>query len=263
MQVDTIFIRTREKVAEWAARPEVLGVILVGSRSRGHSDELSDDDLEVILTDEAAALIAPVDCSDVLIEGEGTERRMIYDAEYLGWSGLADKLHSTHDLDHWPYERSPILFDRTGELEPLVKQLGQMDPEFRANRLKHAVIDAWIPPYRAGKCLKRGQMASVNLLVSRGARALIRLVFALESRWVPLDHWLEPELRTLHDPNGVAPCIVDALKTGDPAHLTKGLNLLEETLLAEGIPGPKGRNALFLELIHPSNAEERAVHGLQ
>jgi hypothetical protein len=260
--LDLVFEVTRNRVAEWSARPDVLAVLLVGSRSRGHSDDLSDDDLEVILTDESASQIAPGECSDVYIEGEGVTRRIIYDAEYLGLSGLRAKLQSPFDLDHWPYERAHILFHRVGEVAKIVEGLGKMDADFRAKRLKHSTIDAWIPPYRAKKCIKRGQMASARLLVSRGARALSRLAFALESRWVPLDHWLEPELKTLKDPAGLGHFIVQALLTGDPIYLENGLAALDSALLAEGIPGPKGRGDLFLELIHPENAVERAIHGL-
>jgi len=260
--MEVVFDQTRRRVEEWAAQPEVLGVLLVGSRSRGHFDELSDDDLEVILTDEAAARLSPPECSDVLVEGERPNRRMIYDAQYLGINALKAKEVSTLDLDHWPYERAPILFDRSGELEGVVAALGRMDADFRTRRLRHATIDASVPVYRVGKCLKRGQTASANLLVVRGARALTRLVFALESRWVPLDHWLEPELRTLRDEQGVAQHVIDALVTLDVAHIQTGLSLLEERLFSEGVPGPSGRNDLFMELIHPSNTEERAIHGL-
>ena len=261
--MDVVFDKTRERIGEWAADPNVLGVLLVGSKSRGHGDELSDDDLEVILTEEAAARIAPADCSDLLIEGEGAERRLIYDAQYLGIDGLRAKLASTLDLDHWPYERSPILFDRYGEMADLVPALGAMPADFRSKRLLHATIDAWIPPYRVGKCLKRGQVAAARLLVARGARALCRLVFALEWRWVPLDHWLQKELANLEDSVGVVPKILEALETGEAKPLQDGLTALEGPLLAEGVPGPKGRNDLFMELIHPSRAEERAIHGLQ
>src|SRR6476660_7090233 len=125
--MDVVFDETRRRVEEWAANPEVVGVLLVGSRSRGHSDELSDDDLEVILTDEAAARLSPTECSDVLIEGERPNRRMIYDAQYLGISALKAKERSTLDLDHWPYERAPILYDRFGQLEGVVAALGRMD----------------------------------------------------------------------------------------------------------------------------------------
>jgi hypothetical protein len=188
---------------------------------------------------------------------------LIYDAEYLGIGALRARIASPHDLDHWPYERSPILFDRTGGLKGLVADLGAMSPEFRSKRLLHATIDAWIPPYRVGKCLTRGQVAAAHLLVARGARALTRLVFALEWRWVPLDHWLQREIATLTDPAGVGPRILEALETCDATPLQEGLASLEPMLESEGVPARSGRNALLMELIHPSRVEERAIHGLQ
>jgi transposase len=261
--MDQVSDETRRRIEQWAKQPEVLGVLLVGSRSRGHADLLSDDDLEVILTDEAAGRLSPSECSDVLVEGERPNRRIIYDAQYLGISALRAKEQSTLDLDHWPYERAQMLYDRDGQLAIIVAALGKMDADFRRKRLRHATIDAWIPPYRVAKCLKRGQIASAHLLVVRGARALTRLVFALESRWVPLDHWLQPELRTLSDERGVAQLILDALVTLDAIPIERGLALLEERLAGEGVPPTVGRGDLFLELIHPSNIEERAIHGLQ
>jgi hypothetical protein len=260
--MDIVFDETRRRIAEWASQPEVLGVLLVGSRSRGHPDALSDDDLEVILTDDVAARLSPAQCSDVLIEGERPNRRIIYDAQYLGISALSAKEHSTFDLDHWPYEQARVLYDRDGQLDDVVSRLARMDPDFRSKRLRHATIDAAVPIYRVEKCLKRGQTASAKLLVVRGARALARLAFALEWRWVPLDHWLEPELRTLRDEHGVARCIVDALETLDVGHIQAGLGLLEEPLASEGVPRPAERNGLFMEIIHPSKVEERAIHGL-
>lgn len=261
--MDIIFDKTKTRITQWIEDPDVLGIVLVGSRSRGHGDEYSDDDLEVILTDEAAEHIPPAKCSDVLIEGEGPTRRMIYDAQYMGIGALREKQSSTFDLDHWPYERSPILFDRSGEIEQIRSAVGAMSDDFRHKRLLHATIDAWIPPYRVGKCLKRGQTAAAHLLVARGARALIRLVFALEWRWVPLDHWLQKEIATLEDAAGVGPMILEALETCAAKPLQDGLLALEGALTAEGVPGPSGRGDLFMELIHPSRVAERAVHGLQ
>ena len=105
-------------------------------------------------------------------------------------------------------------------------------------------------------------LAAGRLLVARGARALARIVFALEGRWVPLDHWLEPELATLTDPASVVPMLLAALREGNPKPLEEALSRLEEPLAAEGVARSDGRRALFLELIHPSKAAERAVHGL-
>jgi hypothetical protein len=93
---------------------------------------------------------------------------------------------------------------------------------------------------------------------------MCRLVFALEGRWVPLDHWLEPELKSLQDPTGAGTAIIEALITGSPQPLQQAFDGLNERLAAEGVPvEPRARRDLFMEIIHPSRAEERAIHGLQ
>jgi hypothetical protein len=258
--MNQIFPATARRLEEWRAQPEVLGVVLVGSKSRGHNDDLSDDDLEVLLTDQAFARLAPADCGEVLIEGEGASRRIIFDTQYTTLTDLVRKAGSTHDLDHWPYERAPVLWDRDGRIRVAVEQAGRMDAEFRRLRLLHATIDAWVAPRRAAKTIRRGADGAGRLLIARGARALLRVLFALEGRWVPLDHWVEAELRTLDDPTGAGPRLLDALLRGEPAPLEVALNGLEDRLAAEGVPRPDGRLALFYELIHPERAAERAIH---
>jgi hypothetical protein len=262
MSAQSIFPQTAVRVAEWKLRPEVLGVVHVGSKSHGHGDALSDDDLEVVLTDEAFARLAPHDISELLIEGEGAARQLIYDAEYISLSFLASKSKSHHDLEHYPYESAPILFDRDGRVTNAVQAAAKMDAAFRRARLHHATIDAWIAPRRALKTRRRGFEGAVHLLVARGAKALTRLLFALEWRWVPLDHWLEPELRTLTDPTHAAPMLLDALTRNDPQPLIDALASLEDRLASEGVPHSEHWHDLFLELIHPSRATERAIHGI-
>lgn len=260
--MQAIFPATAARLEEWKAQPEVLGVLLVGSKSRGHADELSDDDLEVLLTDEAFARIAPAECSELRIEGEGPRRKLLFDVQYTSLTDLQRKAGSPFDLDHWPYEQAGVLFDRDGAVVKAVAAAGGMDREFRQRRLLHATIDAWSAPYRAAKTLRRGADGAGRLLIARGARALVRIIFALEGRWVPLDHWLEAELRTLADPEKVGPGLIAALTSSDPTLLQDALNRLEDRLAAEGVARAADRTALFMELIHPSRAAERAMHGL-
>lgn len=257
-----IFPQTAARLEEWKARADVRGVLLVGSKSRGYGDRLSDDDLEVILDDEAHARLSPSECAEYVIEGEGETRRLIYDTQYAPLGGLEMKARSTRDLDHWPYEASSVLFDRDGRVSAAAAAAARMDGGFRRARLLHGTIDAGIALKRMAKTKVRGMEAATRLLLSRGAKALSRVLFALEWRWVPLDHWLEPELRTLKDNPSAVGGLLGALRTGDPAPLGEALESLEDRLDAEGVPRPAGRIELFLQLIHPSRAEERAVHGL-
>lgn len=260
--MQSIFSATAVRLEKWKAEPGVLGVVLVGSKSRGHNDELSDDDLEVLLDDESFARLAPADCGEIYVEGEGAERRLIYDVQYTSLTSLERKPSSHHDLDHWPYERAQVLFDRDGRVGAAVAAAGRMDPQFRHTRLLHATIDAWVAPRRAAKTIKRGADCAGRIIIAKGAKALARVIFALENRWVPLDHWLEAELRTLEDPQQVGPLLCQSVSTGDPAPLAEALNRLEDRLFAEGVPRAADRIPLFYELVHVSRVEERSMHGL-
>lgn len=261
--MDTIFPATAARLAQWKAQQEVLGVVLVGSKSRGHNDQYSDDDLEVLLSDEAFAALTPTECSEIFIEGEGDQRKLIYDAQLTSLTDIQRKLHSHHDLDHWPYERAQVLFDRDGKVAETVQAVGKMPADFRHLRLQHATIDAWTAAARARKTLHRGFEGAGCLLVARGAKALSRLLFALEWRWVPMDHWLELELPTLEDPTHGGPLLIEALKTHNPDVLDEVLNTLAARLEQEGISSSyQGRHDLFFELIHKNRAEERSIHGL-
>jgi hypothetical protein len=258
-----LFPATTERLEAWKADPDVLGVLLMGSKAQGHQDELSDDDLDVLLNDEAFARLAPGDCHDVLIEGEGNFRRIVYDALLTSLSALQAKASSHLDVDHWPYERAQVLFAREdAPVQGAVTAAAHMFPEFRRLRITHGTIDAWVAAHRAVKTVERRQEAAVALLVARGTKALARVLFALESRWTPLDHWLERELATLEDPERVGPSLVAALREKSSAPLLQALTALEDRLAGEGVPRPASRRALFLELIHPSRAEERAIHAL-
>jgi len=260
--VQAIFPLTAARVEEWSKRREVLGVLLVGSKSREHGDALSDDDLEVLLTDEAHERLTPAECIEWHAEGEGDARRLIYDVQYTRLSELERKPDSPRDLDHWPYERAAVLFDRDGRAARAVAAAAQMAGEFRRARLRHAYIDAWVASRRAEKTVKRAMEGATRMIVARGAKALSRILFALEWRWVPLDHWLEPELKTLSDETGACELLIKALVHGSPEPLAQALGVLEDSLAAEGLPRADGRAQLFFELIHPSRAAERAVHGL-
>ncbi|MFP5504031.1 MAG: hypothetical protein ACLGIN_16200, partial [Candidatus Sericytochromatia bacterium] len=223
--------------------------------------ERSDDDFEVVLTDEAHARLAPTACVTFAhLEGAS---RLLYDAQLVSLSSLEAKQASNLDLDRWPYERAPVLYDRDGVVQSAVSAAGGMSPDFRAARLRHSMVDAWLAVHRAEKTLTRGFEAAGRQVIARGTKALARVLFALEHRWVPLDHWLEAELATLEDPAGAAPWLRRALVEVAPGALTEALERLQAVLGPEVFPAsaPERRDQ-FLTLIHPACAVERRVHGL-
>ena len=258
---ETLHPRTRERVTAWAADPDVVGVVWVGSKSRGHGDRHSDDDLEVLLDAAAFARLAPVDSYEMERDPEADPPRLIYDAQLTTLAVLGAKAGSPRDLDHWPYERAPVLLDRDGGVTAAVRAAAAMDAAFRLARIRHGALDALIAIARARKTDLRGFQGARCMLVARGAKALSRVLFALEGRWVPLDHWLEPELRSLADPDAAGPLLVEALVTGRWEPLQRALDQLKARLEHAGFPPPP-HATFFSEMMHPSRAPERAIHGL-
>ena len=254
---------TIPRLAAWRQDPDVVGIVLVGSKSRGFNDDASDDDLEVLLEERAYAKLAPTECSAVEYQGEGDAKRLAWDAQYTSLADLERKASSPFDLDRWPYQRAVVLHDPSGRVAKAVAAAGRMDPEFRRARLQHAMLDAAIGARRSEKTLRRGYEGAVRMLLARSARSLLRIAFALESRWVPLDHWLERELETLPDPERVGPAALELMVTPKPEIVFAALERLRPRLSEAGVPGPEGRQKLFLELIHPSKALERAIHAVQ
>lgn len=259
---ESLHARTRERVTEWAADPDVVGVVWVGSRSRGHGDAMSDDDLEVLLTPEAFARLAPADSYVEEPDPTADPPRLVYDAQQTSLAVLRAKADSVRDLDHWPYEQAAVLFDRDGAVTTAVRAAAAMPGAFRHARIRHGALDTMLAISRARKTDTRGFRASTAMLVARGAKALTRVLFALENRWAPLDHWLEPELRTLADPVGVGPLLVEALTGCRHEPLRAALDRLQPQLALEGFPVPSGYGPFFAELMHPSHAAERGIHGL-
>jgi hypothetical protein len=264
-----LFPETRERLDRWREDPDVVGVLLVGSKSRGFDDELSDDDIEVVLEDAPYAGRSSADCLELGFKGGGsalgsalppTLSDLAYDAQYLPIGDLVRKGGSPFDLDRWPYQRAVVLFDRDGRVASAVAAAGAMDEDFRRRRLRHATIDCGGAARRAVKTRTRSQDGSARFMVARSARALIRIAFALESRWSPLEYWLEKELATLPDPERAGPAAIEALTTGKPEPALEALQRLEPRLTEAGVPPPSERLLLFFELVHPSRAAERAIH---
>lgn len=266
-----LFPETRARLEQWRADPEVVGVLLVGSKSRGFDDELSDDDLEVVLEDRSFAGRSTADCLELGFEGgtsamgsalPATFPKLAYDAQVLPIGDLVRKGGSPFDLDRWPYQRAVVLFDRDGRVASAVATAGAMDDAFRRARLRHATIDASGAARRAVKTHRRGLEGSARFMVARSARALLRIAFALDSRWTPQENWLEKELATLPDPERVGPAALEAIATGKPEPALEALQRLEPRLTEAGVPPPSERLLLFFELVHPSCAAERAIHAV-
>jgi predicted nucleotidyltransferase len=113
---------------DYCTENSVLGVIQVGSTAKGYDDEFSDVDLEVVVSDERYVVL------------EKSFQKFIHDDKYdlifTTVVRLEDVINSESDEDHWNYEKSVVLLDKTGKVG---KILGKIT---RYGRFKDNTVEA-------------------------------------------------------------------------------------------------------------------------
>lgn len=205
-------------VAEAMADPDVIGLVLTGSRAIGATGPDSDYDVVFVVTDEAMAryeetqtfpvrgitLPASVSTKDMWNEAP----RSLQLETVVAWM-----------LPTWAEAR--ILYDRVGETERLFAPLRFMSAE-RAKSAVAGFYDDYLNGFfRSLKCWRRGNTLGGRLEAAQSADSLLHLLFALEQRWRPyssrlvfhLHHlagqgWQRGELEVF---------LLDLISTGNPS----------------------------------------------
>ena len=250
---------TTALVDRLALRDDVDAILLRGSVALGVYDDASDDDLEVVV----GGSVDPPDERRLALVWPGAGKGgIVCDAFLTSVDELAARAHSALDVIRWPYRQARILHVRDpAVLEPL-ERVASMPAGYRAARMRHGLVDIALASERGRRCERRGQDAERVILVVRGARALARVIFALEWQWVPLDHWFTFGLSRLSDPSDCAGLCRDALATTSVEPLVEAASRLREHLRIVEASTGWGHDELLSAIRRPERGRERAVHGL-
>jgi hypothetical protein len=221
-------------LAQAQSDPDVVGLVLAGSRGKGFQTARSDYDVHLIVRDEAAAryrarypqqrtafgdliLLSPADFADYATWGSATHW-----ARY----GLA---------------RARVLIDRDGTIGPLVAEKGAV-PEERRLPLVRGALGAYINSvYRSAKCWRDGNWLGARLEAADSLGHMLVVLFGLEGRHHPYFGYLERELRAvpLRDcpmPTEELLAAIDAiLASGDLAPQQQLLGVVEGCCRAAGL----------------------------
>jgi Domain of unknown function (DUF4037) len=164
--------------AEGIADPDVIGILLTGSRALGIMTAESDYDVIFVVSDETAARY----------EREGHEPPRggtitpPIDTADINWHECPRTLraYSTFGVDP-----CRIIYDRTGELAALAEELERM-PEEQAREKAAAAYEAYLNSlFRSLKCWRRGDELGARLNAAQSADSLLEALFALERLWRP------------------------------------------------------------------------------
>jgi hypothetical protein len=204
-------------IAEAAADPDVLGLVLTGSRAIGAVVPESDYDVIFVVTDEALARYAethttpprgttitpPIPKADIWHDSPGNLQL----ARVESWMLTA-------------YAESRVLYDRTGETTRVIDALRQMSAEQAQREVANWYDDYLNGLYRSLKAWRRGNEFGARMEAAGAAESLLRLLFGLEREWQPYSGRLIFHLHKL-EPQGwrsdeLRDILLDLISSGDP-----------------------------------------------
>lgn len=186
-------------IAEVEADPRSLGLLLHGSRARGHELAGSDYDLLRIVTDESWA--------EREHEGRLLERRTLDGAPVEILYQCPARLRRLARRPDWytaTYATAVVLFDRSGDVTKLRQLIVR-----RAGRRARGQVERHYDDYMTGfvrslKAARRGDELGQRLHAAESALALVRMLFGLEAAWPPYHDELAGALERLEKIQGWA-----------------------------------------------------------
>ena len=204
-------------IAEAAADPDVIGLVLTGSRAIGATGPDSDYDVVFLMTDEAFArhpqpqitpvrgrtVTPPISTKDIWNEAPSTMQLEVVEP----WV-----------IPTWAEAR--ILYDRTGETERVFAPLRFMPAERTQNAIVNSYDDYLNGCFRSLKCWRRGNELGGRLEAAQTTDPLLNMLFALEQRWRPYSSRLIFHLHHLAgqgwQPGELDAILLDLISTGNP-----------------------------------------------
>lgn len=180
-----------------AARPDTLGMLLVGSRATGWGAPDADYDAFVYVTPERYRSTGLRDTL-VWLEADGEfPARVVGDFSIFAPEHLDIHEASPLDIDHWPYVDAVVIHDRTGDLEAKRRRIAAFPEEgWKERAIDKYLILGGAYGYALRSDVSR-QDAQRQLNIFRAVLAGVSLWFTLQRRWAPPYKWLTPEIERL------------------------------------------------------------------
>jgi predicted nucleotidyltransferase len=204
-------------IAEAKNDPDVIGLVLLGSRAIGGVTSESDYDAIFVVTDEAAArhkqtqitpmrgrtIIPPIDTADI-------------------WDDCPSGLQ-IGKIEDWmlpAFAECTILYDRTGQTAQLIEILSRMPADQVQAAIELDYSRYLNGLYRSLKSWRRGLELGGRMEAAQTADYLIGLLYALERRWRPYSSRLTFHLSELESqgwqPGELHTILLDLISSGNP-----------------------------------------------
>lgn len=226
-----VSVESRKKLVEklldtYRTDEAVLGIIQVGSTVKGYDDEYSDVDLVLVVTEDKYAMLEK-NFQKVIHTEE-------YDLKFTTTNMLRHIKSSKSDEDHWDFQDSIVLFDKTNTLEEALREITSYDTGSRLERLKRYYIGYWENTLNSLSCLEHNNRGAARIYAAIAIQELIRLLFNLNERWAPRTQWAFKEINLLHrKPANLESQIQSILEEPDSEKISELWNQTAELLRKE------------------------------
>ncbi|MEU0527145.1 hypothetical protein [Streptomyces niveus] len=188
-------------VARASASPDVVGLVLSGSRARqGMATAGSDHDVYVITADRATTSPTASTTASPATPRAVVEALRSPALDVMPLSLSAFRTHAlpgdAHAWDRYAFAHCTVLLDRLdGTITQLVQEKATLEG-LEAHRLARSELDAYINSvYRSLKSHRDGRPAVAHLDAAESVPYLLTVVFALHQRVRPYNKYLLWELR--------------------------------------------------------------------
>ena len=198
--------------AEGAADPDVIGILVTGSRAIGAVTAESDYDVIFVVSDETMDRYA----REHREPPRGHTLDPAIDRADIQWHECPRTLR---EYNTFGVDVCRVVYDRTGELTALAEDLRRMPQEAARATVTQGYDDYLDGIFRSLKCWRRGNELGARLEAAQTGDALLRILFALERQWRPFGSRVYLHLDRLAgqgwQPGELHASLLDLLTTGD------------------------------------------------
>lgn len=169
----------------------VLGAIQVGSSSHYYKDINSDYDIEMVVTNE---YYQSLDNNKLLVRDDDTKIEILL----LSKDNFESKINSTLNINHWPYIRGKLLFDRDDVIRQIIKKISEMDQDL-TQRIKLHYFEFILLRSKINRILETGEELNLQLACAQLAIIASKMAFLIQKKWPPIIYWTAQNLQYLEN----------------------------------------------------------------
>lgn len=180
-----------KQLEKYYSEDNVFGVILVGSSSHYYKDSNSDYDIEIIVNNEYYKQIKN---KKLIIRDHETKLEVLF----LSYFNFESKINSGLDINHWPYVKGRILYDKNGSISDAIKKISRMGNDL-SHRIKLTYFEFIMLNSKIRRILDTGEELNLRLTSSQLAIVASKMFFLIQKQWPPIIYWTAQNFQYLVD----------------------------------------------------------------